>query len=105
MGVLLERAGVDQPVADEQFNLVDPEVACERDEIVATDEAATVALVTVGGVWHPECLVDFGDGEPTPDDAAQNGVQVFTPVVRVRGEHRSQVSTGSRSPPSSRQLI
>jgi hypothetical protein len=45
---LLESVGVDQPVADEQFDLVDPEVASDGDEIVATNEAAAVALVPVG---------------------------------------------------------
>jgi hypothetical protein len=70
VGVPLESVGADQPVADKQFDLVDPEVAGDGDEIVATDEAAIVALVSVGGVRHPESLVRFGNCEPATDDAA-----------------------------------
>jgi hypothetical protein len=98
VGVLLESGGVDQPVADEQFDLVDTEVASDGDEIVATDEAATVALVPVGGAGHPERRVCFSDCEPPPDDAAQHGVQIFAPIIGVGGYHSRHISTANRSP-------
>jgi hypothetical protein len=98
VGVLLESVGADEPIADKQFNLVDPEVASDGDEIVATDEAATVALVPVGGVGHPEGPVCLGDCEPAADDTAQHRVQVFAPVIRVGRYHASHTSTANRSP-------
>jgi hypothetical protein len=53
VGVLLEIVVVDQSVADEQFDLVDPEVASDGDKVVATNEAATVALVPAGWFRAP----------------------------------------------------
>lgn len=98
VGVLLESVEADEPVADKQFDLVDPEVASDGDEIVAINEAATVALVSVGGVREPEGLVCLGDCEPAADDTAQHRVQVFAPVVRVGRYHASHISTTNRSP-------